>query len=101
MPTSYKLASVLLASLAASITFQVVISAQSTGTPVSQTGSANSGSAVERPPILGVAHIGLQTNDMGAAHKFFGEGFGFADFSLDKPGGGLMLTYFKVNDHQY
>jgi catechol 2,3-dioxygenase-like lactoylglutathione lyase family enzyme len=22
-------------------------------------------------------------------------------FSLDKPGGGLMLTYFKVNDHQY
>ncbi|MBV8827693.1 MAG: VOC family protein [Acidobacteriaceae bacterium] len=54
-----------------------------------------------RPPIIGVAHIGLKTNDMAAAHQFYGKGLGFADFSLDKPTGGLMLTYFKVNDHQY
>ena len=26
---------------------------------------------------------------------------GFAHFSLDKPTGGLMLNYYKVNDHQY
>jgi len=38
---------------------------------------------------------------MAAAHEFYGHQLGFADFSLDKPAGGLMLTYFKVNDHQY
>jgi len=57
--------------------------------------------SIERPPIVGVAHIGLKTNDMAAAHKFYGDVLGFQDFSLDKPTGGLMLTYFKVNDHQY
>lgn len=57
--------------------------------------------AVQRPSIVGVAHIGLETNDMAAAHRFYGHGLGYADFSLDKPTGGLMLTYFKVNDHQY
>lgn len=55
-----------------------------------------------RPPIVGVAHIGLKTSDMAAARAFYGKGLGFEEpFQLDKPGGGLMLTYFKVNDHQY
>jgi catechol 2,3-dioxygenase-like lactoylglutathione lyase family enzyme len=61
--------------------------------------------AVSRPAILGVAHIGLRTDDMAAARKFYGHVLGFQEpFSLDKPaaeGGGLLLTYFKVNDHQY
>ena len=56
---------------------------------------------VHRPPIVGVAHIGLETNDMEAARQFYGHGLGFASFTLDNPSGGLMLTYFKVNDHQY
>ncbi|HEV2494659.1 MAG TPA: VOC family protein [Terriglobia bacterium] len=57
----------------------------------------------QRPPILGIAHIGLRTDDVAAARKFYTGVLGFADaFSLDKPdGSGLMLTYFKVNDHQY
>jgi lactoylglutathione lyase len=55
-----------------------------------------------RPAIIGVAHIGLETNDMAAARRFYGHGLGYQEpFSLDKPSGGLMLTYFKVNDHQY
>ena len=55
-----------------------------------------------RPPIVGVAHIGLRTNDLAAARNFYGHVLGFAEpFQLDKPSGGLMLTYFKVNDHQY
>jgi catechol 2,3-dioxygenase-like lactoylglutathione lyase family enzyme len=55
-----------------------------------------------RPPILGVAHIGLRTDDLAAARKFYGEALGFQEaFSLDKPSGGLLLVYFKVNDHQY
>jgi catechol 2,3-dioxygenase-like lactoylglutathione lyase family enzyme len=59
-------------------------------------------SIAQRPPILGVAHIGLETNDLSAAREFYGHGLGFDEaFSLDKPTGGLMLVYFKVNDHQY
>lgn len=59
-------------------------------------------SQTARPPIVGIAHIGLFTNDIAAAREFYGHGLGFEQpFSLDKTTGGLMLTYFKVNDHQY
>src|SRR3984893_8636998 len=61
--------------------------------------------AVARPAIVGVAHIGLKTNDLAAARKFYTGVLGFQEpFSLDKAPGegtGLLLTYFKVNDHQY
>src|SRR5581483_5832461 len=34
--------------------------------------------------------------------KFYSQELGFDEaFKLDKPSGGLMLVYFKVNDHQY
>jgi lactoylglutathione lyase len=60
------------------------------------------GSAQERPPIVGVAHIGLKTDDLAAARQFYGHVLGFQEpFTVDKPDGGLMLTYFKVNDRQY
>jgi catechol 2,3-dioxygenase-like lactoylglutathione lyase family enzyme len=95
MPTGYKPASTLLASFAACLAFEIAGPAQS---PQSRT---SSGGEMKRPPIIGVAHIGLETNGITAAHKFYGHDLGFADFSLDKPTGGLMLTYFKVNDHQY
>src|SRR5271170_6173196 len=56
----------------------------------------------KRPDIVGVAHIGLKTNDLAATRNFYGHDLGFEEpFTLDKPTGGLMLTYFKVNDHQY
>jgi len=39
---------------------------------------------------------------MAAARQFYGRDLGYQEpFTLDKPAGGLMLTYFKVNDHQY
>ncbi|MGO4880550.1 MAG: VOC family protein [Bryobacteraceae bacterium] len=64
--------------------------------------AAFAGTAQERPKIVGVAHIGLKTDDMAAARLFYGHVLGFQEpFTLDKPEGGLMLTYFKVNDHQY
>ena len=54
---------------------------------------------------MGVAHIGLRTDSLEASRKFYTGVLGFQEpFSLDKPasqGGGLLLTYFKVNDHQY
>ena len=55
----------------------------------------------QRPPIVGVAHIGLKVSDLAAADNFYGHVLGFEHFSLDKPTGGLMLNYYKVNDHQY
>ena len=57
---------------------------------------------VTRPPIVGVAHIGLKTNNLEAERQFYGHELGFQEpFTVDKPSGGLLLTYFKVNDHQY
>jgi catechol 2,3-dioxygenase-like lactoylglutathione lyase family enzyme len=55
----------------------------------------------QRPPIIGVAHIGLRVSDLAAADNFYGHVLGYQHFSLDKPTGGLMLNYYKVNDHQY
>src|SRR3984893_12083174 len=61
--------------------------------------------AVTRPAIVGVAHIGLKTNDLQAARQFYTGVLGFQEpFSLNQApedGTGLLLTYFKVNDHQY
>jgi len=60
---------------------------------------------VARPRIRGVAHIGVRTDDLAAARKFYGDILGYQEpFTYDRPaseGGGLLLTYFKVNDHQY
>ena len=60
---------------------------------------------VARPKVLGVAHIGLRTDDLEAARKFYGGVLGYQEpFTYSRPaseGGGLLLTYFKVNDHQY
>lgn len=58
--------------------------------------------ALRRPPITGLAHVGLHTANLAAARHFYGDVLGFEQpFTVNKPGGGLMLTYFKVNDHQY
>jgi lactoylglutathione lyase len=57
---------------------------------------------ITRPAILGVAHIGLKTDDLAAARKFYAGVLGFQEpFTVNKPDGTLMLTYFKVDDHQY
>ena len=55
----------------------------------------------ERPEIVGLAHVGLFVSDISKSNEFFGHVLGYDHFSLDKPTGGLMLNYYKVNDHQY
>lgn len=57
--------------------------------------------SLDRPPIIGVAHVGFFVSDLSKAEEFYGRELGFAHFSLDKPTGGLMLNYYKINDHQY
>ncbi|MEO8663401.1 MAG: VOC family protein [Bryobacteraceae bacterium] len=65
-------------------------------------GFSQTNTAPTRPHIVGVAHIGLHTDNLEAARAFYGRQLGFEEaFQLDKPQGGLMLVYFKVNDHQY
>jgi len=55
-----------------------------------------------RPAIVGISHIGLRTADLEASRKFYTGVLGLAEcFSLDDPPGKMLLTYFKVNDHQY
>jgi hypothetical protein len=51
---------------------------------------------VKRPPILGVAHVALKTNDLAAARVFYGHDLGFAEPFTISSG-----AVFKVNDHQY
>jgi len=64
--------------------------------------SAQTTPAPTRPRIVGVAHIALRTDNLDAARKFYGQQLGYQEaFKLDRPEGGLMLVYFKVNDHQY
>lgn len=58
-------------------------------------------STFARPPIIGLAHVGFYVSDLDKAESFYGKALGFEHFSLDKPTGGLMLNYYKVNDHQY
>src|SRR2546427_10798530 len=75
-------------------------------TCVAQTGASGALSAAPtRPKIVGVAHIGLRTDNLDAARKFYTGVLGFQEpFSLDKwpaEGTGLLVTYFKVNDHKY
>jgi catechol 2,3-dioxygenase-like lactoylglutathione lyase family enzyme len=56
----------------------------------------------KRPPIVGVSHIALNVDDMGAARAFYTGMLGFEEaFSLNKADGSLLLTNFKVNDHQF
>jgi lactoylglutathione lyase len=78
----------------------VVVAAALLGSVVIQTDFAAPGE-VERPPIVGLAHVGLFVSDISKADEFYGHVLGFAHFSLDKPSGGLMLNYYKVNDRQY
>jgi catechol 2,3-dioxygenase-like lactoylglutathione lyase family enzyme len=63
--------------------------------------AANAASSSERPPIVGLAHVGFYVSDISQAEEFYGNVLGYAHFSLDKPSGGLMLNYYKINDHQY
>ena len=58
--------------------------------------------AQQRPPITGIAHIALRTDNLDAARRFYGHDLGFAEpFHLNHPDGSLELTFFKVNDRQY
>jgi lactoylglutathione lyase len=55
---------------------------------------------LKRPPITGIAHAALKTNDLGAARRFYGHDLGFSD-ALKMPESQGPAAWFKINDHQY
>ena len=56
----------------------------------------------KRPPITGVAHISLFVHNIEQSRHFYKDLLGFEEpFQLDKPDGGLALTFIKINDRQY
>ena len=56
--------------------------------------------SVKRPPITGVAHVALKTNDLTEARRFYGRDLGFSG-ALTMPAQLGPAAWFKVNDHQY
>jgi len=58
--------------------------------------------SVERPRLLGLAHVAFRVSDIEKARAFYKDFLGFAEpFKLDNPDGSLSLTFIKINDHQY
>jgi lactoylglutathione lyase len=59
---------------------------------------------VQRPKILGVAHMAIYVKDLAKTRQFYQDFLGFAEpFTLPKKGGegGVRIAFEKVNDHQY
>ena len=61
------------------------------------------GQAVERPHILGVAHMALYVKDLDKTRQFYEKFLGFGEpFTLPKKDGtGTRIVFVKVNDNQY
>src|SRR5262245_20304179 len=52
--------------------------------------------APSRPPMLGLAHVGIVTSDLTQARRFYGELLGFPEIPWAGPG----LAIYRVNDRQ-
>jgi catechol 2,3-dioxygenase-like lactoylglutathione lyase family enzyme len=58
--------------------------------------------APQRPKIIGISHIALWAHDYERSRKFYGDFLGFQEpYSLNNQDGSAIMTFFKVNDHQY
>ena len=57
---------------------------------------------VERPKVLGIAHVAVYVSDLAKARVFYEGLLGFGEpFTLPKPDGSVSLAFVKINDHQY
>jgi catechol 2,3-dioxygenase-like lactoylglutathione lyase family enzyme len=58
--------------------------------------------APQRPHITGISHIALLAHDYEKSRSFYGDFLGLQEpYSLKNPDGTPIMTFFKVNDHQY
>ena len=57
---------------------------------------------IERPKILGIAHISLKVSDINKARKFYRNLLGYEEaFSYYNKDGSIWISFFKVIDRQY
>jgi catechol 2,3-dioxygenase-like lactoylglutathione lyase family enzyme len=58
--------------------------------------------ATPRPHITGISQIALFAHDYEKSRAYYGQVLGFEEpYSLKNPDGSPIMTFFKVNDHQY
>jgi catechol 2,3-dioxygenase-like lactoylglutathione lyase family enzyme len=54
-----------------------------------------------RPRITGLSHVALWVRDLDRSRAFYGETLGFDEpYTLRNDSGGVLITWFKVNDRQ-
>jgi catechol 2,3-dioxygenase-like lactoylglutathione lyase family enzyme len=57
---------------------------------------------IQRPRILGVAHIALYTSDLEKARSFYEDFLGFQEpFTIKRDNGSVRIAFVKINDKQY
>src|SRR5215469_2822380 len=59
---------------------------------------------IQRPKVLGVAHMAVYVKDLAKTRQFYEEFLGFGEpFTLPPKNGqpGVRIAFIKVNDHQY
>lgn len=58
--------------------------------------------SIERPKILGLAHVSYKVSDIDKARKFYSALLGYEEaFTFYNADGSISVTFFKVNDRQY
>jgi len=66
------------------------------------TGTLLAQAPVERPRVLGVAHMSLFVSDLAKAREFYEDFLGYAEpFTLPNPDGSVHIAFVKINDYQY
>lgn len=66
---------------------------------ISMTGYAQK---IERPEILGIAHVSFKVSDINKAREFYGNLLGYEEaFTYHNNDGSIWISFFKVNDRQY
>jgi lactoylglutathione lyase len=57
---------------------------------------------IQRPKILGVAHMAIYVKDLAKTRQFYEDFLGYAEpFTLPNKAGGVRIAFVKINDRQY
>src|SRR5215469_14257877 len=64
--------------------------------------AALAGGQVQRPRIVGVAHMALYVSDLGKARAFYEDFLGYAEpYVLKRDDGSERIAFIKINEDQY
>jgi catechol 2,3-dioxygenase-like lactoylglutathione lyase family enzyme len=82
--------------------FTLLLGAAAASSLFAQT-AAPPATTVQRPKILGVAHLAVYVKDLAKTRQFYEDFLGLGEpFTLpQKTGDGVRIAFIKVNDHQY